>query len=92
VILHQLGGDFRYVDSMEIQAMLDSYTNIMSYFNAHPELGVDMRFGTLNDYFEAMKTRAATNTYPSVIGDFLPYCDRLDHYWSGYFTSRAHSK
>lgn len=60
VILHPIGGDFRYVNHLEIHAMLDSFTHIMNYINTHPELHAAMRFGTLGDYFDRLQARAAT--------------------------------
>lgn len=88
VVLHPLGGDFRYVTPVETHAMLDSYTLMMNYFAAHPELGIDMKFGTLSDYFGLLQLRATTDTYQPMVAEFFPYCDRADHYWAGYFTTR----
>ena len=98
VILHPVGGDFRYVNKLEIHAMLDSYTHLMRYINAHPEFHTTVRFGTLSDYFERLDARgeAATgdagDAFAPLSGDFFPYSDRKDHHWSGFYSTRSSFK
>lgn len=65
---------------------------------------LQVRFGTLTDYFSALRERAGIVSqlpnavqhvpagYPVLSGDFYTYADRDDHYWSGYFTSRPFYK
>uniref|UniRef100_H2YSQ6 Alpha-mannosidase n=1 Tax=Ciona savignyi TaxID=51511 RepID=H2YSQ6_CIOSA len=88
-----LGDDFRYSAMKELSDQYTNYARIISYINSHPQLNAHMQFGTLSEYFDAMKNEigGATNL-PALSGDFFTYADREDHYWSGYYTSRPYHK
>jgi alpha-mannosidase II len=58
--------------------------------NSRKDWFVNIRFGTLKDYFKLIDDGITANRYKfgSLNGDFFTYADRQDHYWSGYYTSR----
>jgi hypothetical protein len=56
------------------------------FFQENPQYRVDMKFGTLGDYFDALKERK--KSFPSLQGDFFPYAHEPDDYWTGYFSTR----
>lgn len=91
VVLAPLGDDFRYTHLTEWEAQYDNYQKLFNYMNENQHLNVQIQFGTLSDYFEAVREKRNLNEFPTLSGDFFTYSDRDDHYWSGYYTSRYKS-
>ncbi|XP_076823003.1 alpha-mannosidase 2x-like [Clavelina lepadiformis] len=88
-----LGDDFRYSLMKETVDQFENYAKIFAHVNSHPELNAELQFGTLSDYFDALKADlGGADKLPTLRGDFFTYADREDHYWSGYYTSRPFHK
>ena len=96
VVLALIGDDFRFDHDVEWDQQYFNYQNIFNYVNANKNIyGVEIGFGTLTDYFDAIRSRAGDD-FPALKGDFFPYADIFSEgrpaYWTGYYTSRPFYK
>lgn len=105
-LLVPLGDDFRYISTDEAEAQFRNYQMLFDHINSNPSLNAEAQFGTLEDYFEALREEADRINYsapgevgsgqvggfPSLSGDFFTYADRQQDYWSGYYVSRPFFK
>ena len=100
VVLVPLGDDFRYDRDLEWDQQYKNYMRLFNHMNSKTEWNVHARFGTVKDYFEEVKTAMAKlgerkqsdGKFLSLAGDFFPYTDRNDEFWTGYFSTRPFAK
>uniref|UniRef100_A0A915DAF6 mannosyl-oligosaccharide 1,3-1,6-alpha-mannosidase n=1 Tax=Ditylenchus dipsaci TaxID=166011 RepID=A0A915DAF6_9BILA len=95
VVLVPHGMDFMWSTEEEWKNEHKNLAELIKYINENEqEYHIHARFGTLKDYFAIVEKRIKDNhtALPTLSGDFLPYADKLDEYWSGYFTSRPFHK
>lgn len=93
VVLVPLGDDFRYDRDSEFDQQYRNYKMLFDFINRQ-DWGAEVQFGTLSDYFRAVHERAALLPvqFPTLTGDFFPYSDQKEEYWSGFYTTRPFNK
>ncbi|PAA65469.1 hypothetical protein BOX15_Mlig012372g2, partial [Macrostomum lignano] len=92
VLMMPLGDDFRWDREEEWNQQYNNYKKLMDYMNSQSSMNVEIKFGTMKDYFTELRAQLAKRPererLPSFMGDFFTYTDKDEDYWSGYFTSR----
>lgn len=92
ILLIPLGDDFRFANSTEWDLQFDNYQKLFDYMNSNKRMNVQIEFGTLSDYFRAVRAQKNIQKFPSLSGDFLTYANKDDRCWSGYYTTRPFNK
>lgn len=76
-LLVPFGDDFKFRNA-ELQ--FSNMGKLVRYIQQHhSELGVWAQFSTLSDYFSAIEKEGQ---FPSLQGDFMPYADNEQSYWT----------
>lgn len=91
-ILVPHGDDFRYATNDEWQAQRINLNRLFRFINNVGNYHVEVKFATLQEYFEFVETKKHEVSFPSLSGDFFTYSDEKQDYWSGYYTTRPYYK
>lgn len=100
-ILVPLGDDFRFDKEIEWDQQYKNYAMLFQYMNSRKDWNIHLKFGTPQDYFEIIRKRRRRNPsvskektpdIPVLSGDFFPYSDQSNAYWTGYYTTRPFDK
>jgi len=101
VVLVPLGDDFRFDREIEWDQQFKNYMQLFNHMNRQVDWNVQARFGTVKDYFDEVHAAMlklnhidlhSLHKFPTLSGDFFPYTDREDEYWTGYYTTRPFIK
>lgn len=98
-ILVPIGDDFRFDKELEWDQHYGNFSILMKYMNGRKDWNIKVKWGTLKDYFQLTKQEQLEKTYagkdtdfPLLSGDFFPYSDRNNDYWTGYYSTRPFDK
>lgn len=85
------GDDFKFQNS---DVQFNNMDKLISHINSNPEVyGARVEYSTLGKYFEAVREFLGSDqgqevSFSTYYGDFFPYADNEDSYWTGYYTTR----
>ena len=96
-VLVPIGDDFRFDDPKEWDMQYENYMALMEYINNKKDWNMNVRFGTLKDYFDLVRTEerkssSSVHAFPVLKGDFFPYSDQNSDYWTGFYSTRPFHK
>lgn len=90
-----LGDDFKYKTLEMTNKIFENYQKLFDHINSDASFGVHIRFSNLKDYFSAVQASQAKDTslaFPTYHGDYFPYIDQAQDFWTGYYTTRPFTK
>jgi alpha-mannosidase II len=85
-LLVTFGDDFKFQRAEHQFSNMDKLISEINKGN----YGMKIQYATLSEYFDAVF--AAKVNFPLYKGDFFPYADNSDSYWTGYYTTRPRLK
>eukprot|EP01119_Soliformovum_irregulare_P019887 TRINITY_DN6388_c0_g1_i4.p1 TRINITY_DN6388_c0_g1~~TRINITY_DN6388_c0_g1_i4.p1 ORF type:complete len:1028 (+),score=331.23 TRINITY_DN6388_c0_g1_i4:166-3084(+) len=89
------GDDFKFQNA-DIQ--YDNMGKLIEHINSNiDKYHVKIQYSTLSRYFDAVKNMVESGIphkveFSAYYGDFFPYADNEDSYWTGYYTTRPQLK
>uniref|UniRef100_A0A915PCR6 Alpha-mannosidase n=1 Tax=Meloidogyne floridensis TaxID=298350 RepID=A0A915PCR6_9BILA len=88
-VLIAMGGDFTYSDA---ELWFNNLDKLILAGNKKKNItNVNIFYSTPTCYIKALEQTTKPN-FPKRDGDFFPYADKPDRYWTGYFTSKPSLK
>ena len=90
-----LGEDFSYSKAEDWDLIYSNFERLMKYMNNRIDWKVSIKFGILSDYFRTTKhneEKSSSAKFPILSGDFFPYSDWDNDYWTGFYTTRPFQK
>ena len=82
------GDDFKFKNA---QLQFQQMDMLINHINTRADsFGLTISYSTPGEYFRAVQQEGAT--FPVFTGDFFPYADNGDSYWTGYYTTRPFMK
>ncbi|KYQ91545.1 alpha-mannosidase [Tieghemostelium lacteum] len=93
-ILIPIGGDFHFRNAQKWMDRIDLIEKVMEEEYQQGLSNIVAVYSTLADFFNDTITWHRENSVPFKYyqGDFFPYADKPDEYWTGYYTSRPKLK
>jgi len=92
-LLTAWGDDFKFQNS---DFQFSNMDKLIRHINDNSaRFGVEIKYSTLSRYFDSVREYVNENSeikFPVYHGDFFPYADNEDSYWTGYYTSRPFLK
>ncbi|CAD8098565.1 unnamed protein product [Paramecium sonneborni] len=88
ILMHTLGTDFGWSNAPMYYKNID---RLIKYINGNKQkYNMQIMYSTPTQYVQAINQ--LNLQYPTKVDDFMPYADRPNAYWTGYFTSRVSLK
>jgi alpha-mannosidase II len=94
-LLVPFGDDFKFKNAERQFANMDRLMEAINKDTSNTYGGMKVQYSTLSDYFAAVSKESSQGqgvSFPVLTGDFFPYADNEDSYWTGYYTTRPQLK